>query len=213
MLQEILDHLLEKYNPKAVFFHGSRVRNMANSLSDWDFTLIVNQETKTVSENFRGANLDIIPITLPLEDGQYINFEGIPINPLKLLYDENFKLGEKLLVKTEQVFLEGPQKLDENKFVNEINFLKRCCVRLNTRGKDLICRNYSLSIFYSASIKLWFSINRYWMVPIYIGTSIIEKEAPILYKNLQYLFAYDYYERSLQIIEFLEKNYLKMNKE
>lgn len=193
---DITNYLKEKYRPKAIIIHGSRLSGDAFPDSDYDLAIITDNHDAVRPEDYNGCLLDasgVSPQEVILKAGQ------TPIWPCEVLFDSDDLLGQILVQRTHQAFLAGPQSLLQQEINNRKNYTKRLLLRLDSRGDDLLIRNYYLSDLYDRVIRYWFEFRKQWTQPIYRALPTIKNEDPDFYALLEKLWAEAYLQSAKQI--------------
>lgn len=88
--REIIDYLIEKYRPKAIILHGSRLSDDAFPDTDYDLAIITDNPDAVRPEYYNGCQLDasgVAPQEAILKAGQ------TPIWPCEVLFDGDDLLG------------------------------------------------------------------------------------------------------------------------
>lgn len=197
---EIISYIREKYNPKAILLHGSRVRGDRFDQSDYDLALIAENPDQIRPEFYQGCALDVsgmVPTETILKAGQ------TPIWPCVVLYDDEDGLGKRLLTQTEEAFKQGPLALTQEEFENRRNFSKRLIQRLQGRGQDPMIRFYYMGDFYPRVLRYWCELNQRWTQSVHLLLPLIAAEDPAFYQEVQALWTEDYLKAAFRIHEYL----------
>lgn len=200
---EIVSYLREKYHPKAIILHGSRVRGDCFDQSDYDLALIAENPDQIRPEFYRGCALDvggIAPTETVLKAGQ------TPIWPCVVLYDDEDGLGKRLVKQTENAFKQRPLPLTREELENRHNFSKRLLQRIQGRGQDPMVRSYYLGEFYPRVLRYWCELNQRWTQSVHLVLPLIAAEDPGFYQSLQNLWTEEYQEAALRIHQYLFEN-------
>lgn len=199
MIDKITEYLIQKYNPKAVLMHGSRVRGDYVPTSDYDLVLVKSDPKKITPHTYNECSLDVYGIDL---NEQIIETSGhVPIWPIEILFDDGDGIAAKLCEQTHAKFLQKPNPLTNEEWDNRFNYTKRLLDRIISRGEDPMIRNYHLGDFYERIVRYWFEKNCMWTVSFYRALPIIEKQDPDFYNNLRRLWSEDYLKGAQRLFE------------
>ncbi len=190
MLDKITTHLVQKYEPKAILMHGSRVRGDYVATSDYDLVVVTIAPEKVAPHSYNGCALDVCGVSVDAQTIETAN--KIPIWPIEVLFDDGGNIASKLCQQTHEKFLKGPDSLTNIEWENRLNYSQRLFYRLNNRGHDLMLRRYYLGDFYERMVRYWFEKNCRWTVSFFRALPVIKKTDPDFYKNLEGLWAENY---------------------
>ena len=84
--KEIVAHLLEQYNPLAIYLSGSRANGRNRSDSDWDFHLVVADGVHPLSGVLHGFSIDIKYLVASRVGDSIIDTPYSPAVPFQCLY-------------------------------------------------------------------------------------------------------------------------------
>lgn len=94
MLKEITTYLIQKYDPKAILMHGSRVRGDYVLTSDYDLAVVTTEPEKVTPHAYKEYSLDVSGISIT---SQLIETSAkVPIWPLEVLFEDNDNLASKI---------------------------------------------------------------------------------------------------------------------
>jgi predicted nucleotidyltransferase len=199
-IENIRDYLLRTYKPKAILFHGSRLRDDASPESDYDIVLVAPKLTDIYPHQYEDVMLDVSSAPLDVEIIEAGN--KVPVYPLVVWYDTD-GVGEKIYQRTEQAYKNGASALSEQEWDNRSNYTKRMIKKIEARGESVAIRQYYISDFYMRVIRYWFEKKRKWTVSPYRALPIIQAEDPLFFSFLENLWTENYLLSAHQIEQIL----------
>lgn len=187
MQKEILDYLIGKFSPEVVILHGSRASGKNRENSDWDIFIFTKVQARGGTEEFMGNQLDIIIISLPLEEDDFIDEYGYVLNNSIVLIDNEDHLGERLKGESVKVYSLG-KKITPEKISNRRNYMSRTLDRMSgTVDKPELFLLY-LGFFYEKALNYWFELKDRYSKPAYDAIEDIRNEDPEYYSLLSVVF-------------------------
>jgi len=183
---EIINYLLNKYQPIAIYLSGSRARNRQRIDSDWDIHLVVPDDIIPLSEKFNGHSLDIKFLHLSKIKESLIESPYSPAVPFLILFRNDNYIDQiiDLEGRTTKRFLNGPEKWEGSILEENKNRMLRFLEAINgTSNEELICFRH-ICKFFDLSLIYWFRIRNQWPVPIYEAINRFKSEDVYFYKFL-----------------------------
>jgi predicted nucleotidyltransferase len=185
--QKLVQHLVQKYNPRAMLIHGSRAEGFAREHSDWDFAIFVDKEIEGDREIIEGQNVEVRVLVLPFDENK-IGDRWLVVREgnIKVVYDpENILEGiiEKVttyynqpLIHTE-ADISGHRAWYRSQLDGMIDYQNE---------QEAFFRK--LAELYMRTIRYWFNFKHNTYMPqVYLSLPRIEKEDPEHFKLLQIL--------------------------
>lgn len=176
-LKEITEYLKQKYNPDAIFLHGSRASGYARLNSDWDFIFIYKDDNDL--KDFRldvfGENIEVSVVRFPTNN-LFKSF-GTKLQSAKIIFDKN-GLGENLLKEAGELYDKGflwPENWPEEPML----WMKGRFYGMkdNLDNPEIFLRYFSQ--FYTRSINYWYMVkNKKYSKSIYIALDEIQEKDP-----------------------------------
>ena len=144
--EQIVNYLVKKYNPQAIFLTGSRAKGYAREDSDWDITLLSKNSTAYIGELFNGQELDMRMKQLSDIKNNILANRWSPYQAVKILYDKSNGRAEKIAQTTMLAYKKGPKKLSKREYEARERFdrrkLKKLIVYQNNQALFLIILRY-----------------------------------------------------------------------
>ena len=152
-MEKIIAYLWQKYNPKAILLHGSRLREDCPKSSDYDL-VVVGPDTNTVfPHRFECCALDVCGVDLKTE---IIETGGkVPIWPLRVLFEDADALGTRLCERTQAAYLKRPPPLSAQEWENRKNYTEHMLDKMEARGASIALRRHYLSDIYPRFGRYW----------------------------------------------------------
>ncbi len=190
--ENILQHLLEKYNPWFIFLHGSRAVHKNRQDSDWDIYVFTKDTTKTGSatEVFEGYELDVSLQVFPFEITKetLVATFGPTLQTAEILFDKNGD-GKDFLNKAQLLYAEG-RKLSDREIEDRKRRFARVLLRLKGSIHDDYEFFYHMTSFYPSIIRWWFELRGEWSKPIYLAMREIMSRDEEYYNHLSAIVRY-----------------------
>ncbi len=185
--QKLIDHLKEKYNPRAILIHGSRATGFAREHSDWDFAILVDKNVEGEREIIDGQNIEIRVLVLPFDEAKMgERWMVVREGNIKVVYDPENLLEDSIkkvtsyynqpLVNTE-IDITGHKAWYRSQLDGMIDY---------QHEQEAFFRK--LGELYLRTIKYWFNFKHNTYMPqVYLSLPKIEKEDPEHFKLLKIL--------------------------
>lgn len=198
-MDKIISHLQQKYNPKAILLHGSRLREECPENSDYDLVLVGSEVSPVLPHIFAGRALDVCGVDVNTE---IIETGGkVPIWPLRVLFDDTDALGAALCTRTHAAYMKGPTPMSAQEWENRKNYTARLLGKIEARGANAALRRQYLSDLYPRLCRYWFEKRQLWTMPTHLAWALLEREDPEFYFLMDELWT----ERYLSAGRELEK--------
>ena len=174
MLNDIVTHLKESFNPDAIILHGSRARGKERPYSDWDFILLYRQPATVKNGRllFNGQNIEYSVFSLPVVD-IFRTFDT-KLNKAKVISDTD-DIGAELIAEATAYYNKGVHWNEEKRASHKLWLGGRLAGMRDNVGNPLLFQKY-FSDFYGRIFNYW-----YWLVahqhsePIYVAVEEIQK--------------------------------------
>ena len=175
MQEKIVDHLIKKYNPEAIIFHGSRAREAEREDSDWDlYVFVSDKEVKGGTELFEGQQLDVALMHTPIEEYDFVDTFGPTLRIAKILFDKT-GIGERIMTEIKDIYGKD-KKLTEQDILNRKRRFERMLSRIEgTIDNDLLFF-YHTGSFFESVVRYWFEMRSEWPEPPYHALPIIKEK-------------------------------------
>ncbi len=185
MEQKLVANILEKYHPRAIILHGSRVTGGATEKSDWDFVLLVD-ETKNPKRGFvDGENVEFDQVKLPIDPKDAFEKFGLKFRKggVKIIYDpENIA---QPLVSACQTEIEKGFRIKENNKEGYKAFMEGLLSKIERYENEKIAKLDFIGQFISRAINTWFPIKEEkYSIPPYESIPYIKEKDPKFYSLL-----------------------------
>jgi hypothetical protein len=190
MIEKIVNHVIETYEPDSIILHGSRARNKEREHSDWDIILLFTQQTevKNGRELFEGQNIEYSVQVLPVED--IFGTFGAKLQGAVVLFEKD-GIGSSLLKEADAYYEQGVYWLQEKINAHELWIEGRIQGMVDSIDNPLLFHKY-FSDFYDRVYNYWYWLKQHkHSQPIYIATEEILEKDPTFYKLLLSLFEDD----------------------
>ncbi len=185
MKEEITRHLINKYEPTAIILHGSRAGNFAQSDSDWDLYVFVNDGVLGGVEKYKNQQLDIDIVSLPFSFSDPMKRFGTSLRYAEILFDsQNF--AKDLLANMKAMYDQFSGFSKEQVYAKQL-FLERALVRLNRYSENKMLFHFYAGSLFRDVVRLWFEVGGRWPEPAYKAISIIADKDPDFYQHLEVL--------------------------
>jgi hypothetical protein len=199
--QNLLQYLIDKYQPYSIILHGSRLSGNASENSDVDLEIIAENPDDISPEIWQGIPLDVTGIA---KTDDIFLAKGIPLFPTLLLYDTAEGFGQGMIDRTNAAYQAGPEPLSASEISSKMNFLSRMYYRLKTRqGEPLLLQRYYIAETYQRLIRYYFEVNQKWTQTIYLALPDIRNEAPTFHEILEKLHTEHYMQAIEEAYAFL----------
>lgn len=181
--EELVDFLINKYQPLAILLHGSRATGRARQHSDWDIAIVKGPDTPLVEHDIINGNaLDIEIIDQNISDEELVKESG-PFARAKVLYERDL-VGTKILERVRAYLERGRQQLSQSEYESRKHFLYRLKNRLKNYSGSPEEYFYFIGDYYRRAIRYWFDVRCEWSLPVYDALPFINDNDPAFFKEL-----------------------------
>lgn len=181
MIKRIIEHLIEKYQPKSIILHGSRVQGLNRPNSDWDLLLLSASKTKGKTEVFEGQSLDIEVLNEWSNPEEFIKTHGPIFQRASVLLDDEDNNGKSFLMSVQKILSKG-KNLTDDEYNNRFLRMSRVLDKLLGSQDNPELYFMHAGVFAELSHRFWFEFKSQWSQPPYLGLPIIQKEDPKFYE-------------------------------
>jgi hypothetical protein len=188
MEKEIVDHLLNKYQPRFIILHGSRVDGMHRPQSDWDIALSsTTPAAHCVTEIFQGQSLDVENLGVDLDPKEFILKKGPIFQRARVIHDEAGTPGAAFLTEVQNILAMGRHLSsveENNRFLRMSRVLDKMLGSLDAPELFFL----HSGTLYELALRFWFEFRHEWSQAPYVAVKRIRLEDPGYYSLLQKLF-------------------------
>jgi predicted nucleotidyltransferase len=188
MEQKLTDHIIQKYNPVAVLIHGSRSNEYAREHSDWDFAIVVHENTEGEREIIDGANIEVRVLKLPFEENNvgYDKWLALRKGNVKVVYDPQ-NICESIIERV-TAYYNTPIKWSQAEIMGHKAWFRSHIDGMLDYQNEQEAFFRKLGELYLRSIQNWFRfLHNTYMPQVYLSLPRIEKEDPEYFALLKIL--------------------------
>lgn len=185
--KNLIDHLIQKYNPLAILIHGSRATEFAREHSDWDFAILVDKNVEGEREIVDGQNIEIRVLVLPFDENKIgdrwmVAREG----NVKVVYDPD-NLFKDIIKKITSSYNQ-PLVNSEVDIIGHKAWYRSQLDGMIDYQNEQEAFFRKLGELYLRTIKYWFNfLHNTYMPQVYLSLPRIEKEDPEYFKLIKIL--------------------------
>lgn len=191
--QEVINHLVSKYQPEAIVIVGSRADGHARPGSDWDLYVLLSPQQSAprgplpAPEEFDGDLLDVATIRLPIEDSEVELLFGPNLQYARVPYDNAESDGARICSHARDIYARGrrlaPEEVQRRKHEMSRN-IARMKARADEPGPFFEAVTY---VFYT-SHRYWYEVlHGRWSVSIHRAMDEISRLDPGFHRHLETL--------------------------
>ncbi|MCB9808921.1 nucleotidyltransferase domain-containing protein [Candidatus Nomurabacteria bacterium] len=184
----LTQHILTKYNPRAIFLHGSRASGHAREHSDWDFAILVDQECETFREIIEGENIEVLPLVMPLDQktAPWWRWHALRQGNVKIIHDPE-NLGPELITKVTQHYHE-PLEISHERLLSKKARYHTDIDSMIDYKDEPVAFFRKLGAFYERALRFWFEIlHKKNMPQVYLSLPEIKEQDPEYFELLNTL--------------------------
>ena len=185
--QKLVQHLIEKYNPRAILIHGSRATEFARAHSDWDFAIFVDEDVEGEREIIDEQNIEVRVLVLPFEENK-IGDRWLVVREgnIKVVYDPEDMLED--IIKKVTAYYNQPLVNTDIDIIGHKAWYRSQLDGMIDYQNEQEAFFRKLSELYMRTIRYWFNFKHNTYMPqVYLSLPRIEKEDPEHFKLLQIL--------------------------
>lgn len=185
--ERLVEHLKEKYSPRAILIHGSRATGFARAHSDWDFAIIVDEDVEGEREVVDGQNIEVIVLTLPFDENK-IGDRWLVVREgnIKIVYDPENILEE--IVRKITNYYNQPLVNTQIDIIGHKAWYRSQLDGMIDYQDEQEAFFRKLGELYVRTIRYWFNFKRSTYMPqVYLSLPKIKEEDPEHFKLLQIL--------------------------
>ena len=204
MLETIVYHLRENFDPDAIILHGSRARRMEREHSDWDFILIYKENKPAPGTGRLLLNEQNIEFQSEnISDKDVISVFGTKLQQAKVVFEKDSE-GTDILFKANEKY-EGGINLPLEKLQGHKLWMKgRIDGMSDCLHEPILFDKYFSDVYPRIfSYWYWFKQSKY-SQPIYVAVREIEETDTEYYKLIEDLSKSDSRADKLTIIKKLD---------
>ena len=158
MLEDIKNHLIEKYNPDAMIIGGSRATGAATEHSDWDMMLFFEEDPgySFKPEIYEGQSVDVLLHAFP-ETDEDIKKSGVNyLRDLQVVFGDEERLMR--IKQHAQDMYDAGFHMTEQQWHNRHKYMTRLIGRMIDYADSPDVFQFRLADMYIRLVRYWFEI-------------------------------------------------------